>query len=365
MSLLDLPGELIFQIAGYLEESDLNSFLRTNRTAAEMLTPTLYDKGFATEHGFRSEVLGHLLNADEVAVAMKFYGILLAKMTYPPAVDSEQRGAQAKPFCISRFRALPCLRAWKSLYITDYFANHLSKFKINSSANDQRLTLLHIVSESGNDTIARTLIDSGANVNATDYYGRRPIHLACCEGKTEVIKLLLDSGADIMAQDNFGLTPFAYAARVDNAAALELVIGRVRLVNGDLFLPKTDGATPLHTAATDGRVDKVRYLIELGANSCAVDRLGRPPLEQAIARGKLGAVKILVEDMMRLGWDVSSLYAGRTALHDAVWVKSRDMIGFLVQKGANANKRDGLGQSAINLAEELGVPLKWFRCPGT
>ncbi|WEW55977.1 hypothetical protein PRK78_001412 [Emydomyces testavorans] len=363
MSLTALPTELILQVADYLAEPDLNRFVQTSKAAAEVLTPALYDRGFSCATFPRSELLGHLLNADEAAVAVNFYGLLLKNQSISSGSKSDSsRLTRTKLFSISRFRALPCLRLWKSPYITDYFTHHLSQSKLVSSTDEQQISLLHIIAEAGNAAVAHILIDRGANVNATDYYRRQPLHLACSEGRTETIKLLLDSGANILAQDSFGITPFAYVARANNPDAMTVVVEYAKRINGDLFLPNIDGATPLHTAAADGDEKTVRYLLDLGGDPCAVDRVGRPPLERAIGGSKLRVARVLVEEMIRIGWDVSSSYAGRTALHDAVWVKNRAIIKFLVGVGANVEQQDVFGKTPTDIALQWKVPLNWFDC---
>jgi ankyrin repeat protein len=44
------------------------------------------------------------------------------------------------------------------------------------------------------------LLEMGANVNAKDLYGYRPIHEACQNGHEDIVRVLLKSGADIKAK---------------------------------------------------------------------------------------------------------------------------------------------------------------------
>tara|TARA_R110002050_G_scaffold118733_4_gene236272 strand:+ start:263 stop:514 length:252 start_codon:yes stop_codon:yes gene_type:complete len=43
-----------------------------------------------------------------------------------------------------------------------------------------------------------------------------------------------------------------------------------------------DKRTALHLAASEGKLDTVKYLISMGANVNAVDRFGNTPLQDAI-----------------------------------------------------------------------------------
>lgn len=52
----------------------------------------------------------------------------------------------------------------------------------------------------------RKLLASSVNVNAADYDGRTPLHLAAAEGAEEAVKYLLDCGADPSLEDRWGVT---------------------------------------------------------------------------------------------------------------------------------------------------------------
>lgn len=67
--------------------------------------------------------------------------------------------------------------------------------------------------EKGDLDSVKTLIESGANVNAVDYDMRTPLHVAVSVGSEEIIQALHKAGADVNAVDNFGLTPLSEAAR--------------------------------------------------------------------------------------------------------------------------------------------------------
>ena len=41
----------------------------------------------------------------------------------------------------------------------------------------------------------------------SDYDGRTPLHIACCEGHVDVVKYLLDLGAPVHVRDRYGDTP--------------------------------------------------------------------------------------------------------------------------------------------------------------
>ena len=56
-------------------------------------------------------------------------------------------------------------------------------------------------------TVARTLLDGGADASAPDSAGMTPLHFAAQQGSLAVAHLLLEHGADVHAVDRFGNAP--------------------------------------------------------------------------------------------------------------------------------------------------------------
>ena len=66
---------------------------------------------------------------------------------------------------------------------------------------------LHLACEFSHTTVARTLVASGAKIDASCSQGWRPLHLAAFNALPESVSLLLDSGADVQARTNERRTP--------------------------------------------------------------------------------------------------------------------------------------------------------------
>ena len=64
----------------------------------------------------------------------------------------------------------------------------------------------------GTETVAKLLIDSGANIEATAVFGARPLHWAASVGLPSIVELLIQRGAELEAKcTEFGATPLYWA----------------------------------------------------------------------------------------------------------------------------------------------------------
>ena len=176
-----------------------------------------------------------------------------------------------------------------------------------------RQTPLHFAAYSRNTKLVALMIKHGAEINATDHYGRTPLHCAVQRKDRAITKLLLSHGADINATDHYG-------------------------------------NKPLHDAAENQDLIIVRMLLSHGADSNPTNLEGRTPTSIAEHNGNTEIVKLLTAKH------------SQTTIYSAANMGDIDTMDQLIKTGLNVNKKDIHGNTAMHAAITAGqIPsVKWL-----
>ena len=91
--------------------------------------------------------------------------------------------------------------------------------------------LLHLALRNKADDLVRWLLalpSSGPDVNAQNFQGTAPLHVACCSGTSsaEMCELLVSNGAFLNCVDSEGSTPLICAAACGDAAITNLLLSQ-------------------------------------------------------------------------------------------------------------------------------------------
>jgi uncharacterized protein len=87
-------------------------------------------------------------------------------------------------------------------------------------------TALDYAASFNNTTMAKVLIDHGANVDYRDPLGYTPLHWAAERSNLDVMKVLIDSKATVDALNRQGVTPLMVAAGHTQPQAVRLLMER-------------------------------------------------------------------------------------------------------------------------------------------
>lgn len=243
---------------------------------------------------------------------------------------------------------------------------------INSHENETPLTS---AVRANNYEATKFLIDNGAEVNLPSYW-ETPIGTASYNGFDKIAGLLIKSGADVNILAKDGMTPLTNAIIAKRPSTVELLLNNG--ANPNYILPDT-GETPLIIASRNGSDKIVELLIDDVANINAKDLGDMTALDWAVISKHWSSAKILINkgalvsdgdkssrpmvmaliseefdiaDMLiSKGENVNSLAYNRMPL--IIWCAKNnnyEAVKYLINKGAEINKRDASGQNALDYA---------------
>jgi ankyrin repeat protein len=138
----------------------------------------------------------------------------------------------------------------------------------------------------------RTLLRSGADVNAAQGDGMTALHWTALANDLETMNVLLYAGAATEALTRVGAyTPLHLASSRAHTAA----VTRLLEAGSKPGAFTATGVQPLHLAAQAGNVDAVKALLDRGADINAKDKThGRTPLIFAVSQDRVDAMKLLL-----------------------------------------------------------------------
>lgn len=187
------------------------------------------------------------------------------------------------------------------------------------------------------------------NIDEQNKYKATPLHDAIQYSESaELAKLLIDSGANLNLENVDGDTPLALAASMGKVEAVKILLNEEDC-NKVLVSPR--GIPAVHRAAAENKsLDIIKSLLESGADA---NQMGSivvgSPLQAACENKTVG--KEMIEYLLEHGADLHAQVGMMGfAISAAALFGTPEIINFLLQRGATVNVVDALGRSPIHVS---------------
>ncbi len=236
----------------------------------------------------------------------------------------------------------------------------------NAQYAGQTLLMIACIAPEGNVENVRLLLDSGADINATDRGGGTALMYAAHAGKVEILKYLLQRGAKVDAVCSESSMVFKGCQLVEpnfsgvcNALVIAHCRRQVEMVkelikagaNADVLY--LGDPLIMYYGADE---EMLNFFVEHGCNMSAYDQYGETILLRAIAAQRFEAAARLIQAGANV--NVGTLKGNTTPLMVAVLKEDKKMVELLLKHGAKpdevASTDDTQGITALHLAASKG-----------
>lgn len=179
---------------------------------------------------------------------------------------------------------------------------------------------------------------------------KRLVAWARGNGAIDDLAEIIESGADLFETDSRGMTVLMYAAIAADPDRVRALMD----FGADANAPRRDGWTALMGAAgsTQGNAETLRLFLDAGTDVNARDRFGRTALYWAARSGDADRIGLLLEAGARLN---ARGPFEETILISAAKGKRADNVKVLVEAGADVFAVDQRGRNALSYARQLAL----------
>ena len=224
------------------------------------------------------------------------------------------------------------------------------------------------------------LVEHEANIQASDMYGRTPLHVAAEKGQTDTINYLLNRDADINARDKSGLSALYCALKGGHVTTAKFLIdkGSESLLSSDPNLLGFYEADMLQSSAREGLTATVEFLLSSGVSADAIHSKGDSlltPLEEAACAGHCDVVRLLLDhganingnvasreerlrkrQMESNSWEDRHYWGNICPLYAALGARQGEVAKLLIESGANISTlNSGTFRPLSDLAAKYGL----------
>ena len=227
----------------------------------------------------------------------------------------------------------------------DVSSEQLTEICSSFAAETEREDWLNrMLLQTSNPSMARLLLEKGADARAASHDGNTALMCAALGGHEAVAQLLLQHSADVAAASNDGTTALLWAALAGHGAVAQLLLQH----GADVAAADNDGFTALMCAAA-GHEAVTQLLLQHGADVAAACNDGGTAL--MLAAGHEAVAQLLLQH----GADVAAANnGGSTALMCAALGGHEAVAQLLLQHGADVAAAMNNGFTALMFAAQRG-----------
>jgi len=229
---------------------------------------------------------------------------------------------------------------------------HVVRTLLDNGANIEastrhRGTALISASEAGETKLVQLLLSRGANVNACGGYFGTALNMAAGTGRMEIVQLLLDNGASMDIQSEKFDTALTLASAEGQEEVVQLLLKNGAAINaqGGRY------GNALSEASASGHKEVVQLLLDHGADVNAQGGELGNALSAASYNGRKEVVQLLLDhraDINAQGGDFGN------ALSAASYSGDKEVVQLLLDNGADVNAQGGLYGNALSAASYYG-----------
>lgn len=225
-----------------------------------------------------------------------------------------------------------------------------------NAKDENGVTRLHSAVTVVDLTVARFLLENGADPNVADKSGQTPLYLAAQFGYKSLVEILLSHGANVQITEDYGYTPLHIAARKGFRSIIDVLLAH----GADLNSRNRYGSTPLHLAVANGFKSVAELLLschsDVNAKTSEVrDAQQRTfsgtPLHIAVARDDQAIAELLLANKANPNITNST---GDTPLHFTAQRGNQKIAALLLANKADADPINNNGETPLAVAAGAG-----------
>lgn len=250
---------------------------------------------------------------------------------------------------------------------------------------------LHEAAIYGRDYVMSYALNHGVDLSRHDVYGRIPLHYACLKGRVLMAQTLIERGpATVNSKDHDNFTPLIHSivrhkiacveqllshhAQIDPTSAGEHIplnlacqhgsveVAKLLLQRNARLLPDAEGLYPQHLVARSGQSSELLLLLkDHGGDLNQKDKLYQwTPLFHAASEGRVECLRTLLEN----GADVEALdEKGLSAMYYATWEGHLECMNLLWERSSRRLDKStqtsrGLGRLTPLQSQAFPLPME-------